>query len=303
MGKAVTFVAVTPDGELATRTSRTRVYTHARWIDYRDGKGQRIISWHMTEAAAGKSLPPVVRERGLVWGIVPVTVDGEAPQRNDAPAPVADVTPEPAPVADAAPLWFAHTSNPNVFHLETKGQRARHAACAVSTRMRSTQVGVPSAEMPASGIRCRFCLDVAAADVPQDAPAIADEAPTVVTTIKTVGMTTVGKWFGYSKAAVSQWRKNYPNTPTPNVEHEGSPGWLPSRQAEWRRWYETEGPGRPAHLKPAHTMRRNLHTVDGTGTQLAAAFAPAINQVVTDIETTRAKRSAVTRRRSKEVGQ
>jgi hypothetical protein len=267
MAKAVTFVAVTPDGELATRTSRTREYTHARWIDYADGRGQRIVSWHMTEAAAGKSLPPAVKERSLVWGVVPVTVDGVAPQRNDARPPVADVTPEPAPVVDATPLWFAHTSNPNVFHVETKGQRSRHAACAVSTRMRPTQVGVPSAEVPASGIKCRFCLDVVAA-VPQDAPASTDEAPAVVTTLKTVGMATVGSWFGYGKAAVSKWRSNYSDTPTPDVEHEGSPGWTLDREADWRHWHKTYGPGRPSHEK-----RKHLRLVEGASADTSAVPA------------------------------
>lgn len=112
------------------------------------------------------------------------------------------------------------------------------------------------------------------ADTPQDT-----SAPTAVAVpLETVGMTTVAGWFGSkNRATVHNWINRYPNTPTPDGYHEGQPGWTLDREPEWRRWYDTEGPGRPAHLKPSHT-NRHLRAVD-TGTVPVTDRLPTPDEV------------------------
>lgn len=248
MAKPVTFVAVTPDGVRATRTSKVRTYTHARWIDYADGKGKRLMSWHMTEEAASKSLPPAVRERGLAWGVVPVTVEGEAPQEVTV-APAA-VTPEPAPLpASNDPRWFEPTKTPTVFHIARREDNGlTSAVCNAQLRPKRTNSPVPWNKVPGYGLKCPKCRDIAEVDVPAAAAKTVGNGEGH----QCVGISGVGAWFGYSKAAVSKWRKDHPNTPAPDVSIDGHDGWLPEREDEWRRWYETDGPGRPSYAKRKH---------------------------------------------------
>lgn len=58
-----------------------------------------------------------------------------------------------------------------------------------------------------------------------------------------VGTTTVAGWFTIDPSTVHHWRKRYDTTPEPDVYIENTPGWLPGRRAEWRKWYRTQGPG------------------------------------------------------------
>lgn len=71
---ATKFSATAPDGTVGTRSSRTRIYTHARWIQFPWHPTQVIISWHMTEAAAETSPFQAPVWKTFQWGIVPVEV-------------------------------------------------------------------------------------------------------------------------------------------------------------------------------------------------------------------------------------
>lgn len=78
-----------------------------------------------------------------------------------------------------------------------------------------------------------------------------------------VGMVTVGKWIGVSHDTVAIYRKRYAETdhpcPEPDVivaEKREVPGWLPSREAEWKAWAKNRvgpgvGGGRPRKKSPA----------------------------------------------------
>lgn len=48
----------------------------------------------------------------------------------------------------------------------------------------------------------------------------------------------VGAWFGVSRGTVSKWRTRYPDAPKPDALVGGTPGWLPEREADWRKWYQ-----------------------------------------------------------------
>jgi hypothetical protein len=65
-----------------------------------------------------------------------------------------------------------------------------------------------------------------------------------------LGVTSIGAWFGVTAATVSKWRNRYDNCPEPDAEIEQTPGWLPSRRAEWEKWHagrpgQGAGGGRP----------------------------------------------------------
>jgi hypothetical protein len=73
-----------------------------------------------------------------------------------------------------------------------------------------------------------------------------------------VGMATVGEWIGVDGASVAIYRKRYEGTkhpcPEPDVvvrEKREVPGWLPSREGEWKEWARARpgqgaGGGRPS---------------------------------------------------------
>jgi hypothetical protein len=63
-------------------------------------------------------------------------------------------------------------------------------------------------------------------------------------TTKYLGIAGVAAWFGVKKDTVSQWRGRYPDTPPPDAQIGRTPGWLPAREADWKRWYSEKGPGR-----------------------------------------------------------
>ena len=61
-------------------------------------------------------------------------------------------------------------------------------------------------------------------------------------------MAGVGAWFGVPGTTVAQWRKRYADThpiPAPDAVVGRTMGWLPSREKEWRAWYESR-PGKGA---------------------------------------------------------
>jgi hypothetical protein len=66
-----------------------------------------------------------------------------------------------------------------------------------------------------------------------------------------VGAATVAGWFGVSRSTVAKWRERYEDCPKPDATIDGVPGWLPSREAAWRRWHKNRpgqgaGGGRPS---------------------------------------------------------
>lgn len=67
-----TFTATTPDGQTFTRSSKTRNYTHARWIKFPDDAHQVIISWHQSADAAARSPFQSPTWRSLPHGIVQI---------------------------------------------------------------------------------------------------------------------------------------------------------------------------------------------------------------------------------------
>lgn len=67
------FTATTPDGHTFERSSKTRTYTHARWIQFPWKDCQCIISWHLSGAAAQTSPFQSSTWRNLPWGIVQVS--------------------------------------------------------------------------------------------------------------------------------------------------------------------------------------------------------------------------------------
>lgn len=64
------------NGQTRTRTSKTRVYTHASVVRWWDGS-EAIVSWHGSEEAAQKgSLEKCQRDNGSrVIAAIPVTID------------------------------------------------------------------------------------------------------------------------------------------------------------------------------------------------------------------------------------
>jgi hypothetical protein len=78
--KAVTFYATTPEGVTDTRTSKTRTYTHARWIKFPDEQSDKqiIISWHQSEDQAARGSFQHSSWKNYPWGYVRVST--EAPQ-------------------------------------------------------------------------------------------------------------------------------------------------------------------------------------------------------------------------------
>ncbi|GAB2858235.1 hypothetical protein GCM10022221_67160 [Actinocorallia aurea] len=73
-----------------------------------------------------------------------------------------------------------------------------------------------------------------------------EAAPAEHRPIVYVDMAGVAEWFGVSRAAVAQWRSRYAGSsveagrpgpcPEPDAMTGSTPGWLPEREAEWRRW-------------------------------------------------------------------
>lgn len=64
-------------------------------------------------------------------------------------------------------------------------------------------------------------------------------------------MDQVGAWFGVTRATVAKWRARYAGdhpTPEPDAMVGRSPGWLPSRETEWRAW-EAERAGQMSGLR------------------------------------------------------
>lgn len=69
----MTMTATTPDGHTSTRNSRTKGYTHARWIKFPEDNHQVIVSWHHSADAAARSPFQSPTWRSLPHGIVEVT--------------------------------------------------------------------------------------------------------------------------------------------------------------------------------------------------------------------------------------
>lgn len=67
-----TFTATAPGGETYARSSKTRTYTHARWLQFPGEETPVIISWHQSAEAAAKSPFQVPTWKTLPHGIVEV---------------------------------------------------------------------------------------------------------------------------------------------------------------------------------------------------------------------------------------
>ncbi len=68
--------------------------------------------------------------------------------------------------------------------------------------------------------------------------------------IRYVGVGVIAKWFDVSPGTVTKWQSRYAEShPTPahdaEIEPDGTKGWLPEREAEWRTWADGR-PGRGA---------------------------------------------------------
>lgn len=60
--------------------------------------------------------------------------------------------------------------------------------------------------------------------------------------IRYVGVSGVAAWFGVSSQTVTKWLSRYAKShpcPEPDAEIDGTKGWLPEREAEWRQWAES----------------------------------------------------------------
>lgn len=76
--------------------------------------------------------------------------------------------------------------------------------------------------------------------------------------IRYLDMSEIGAWFNTSADTVSKWRTRYQATlpcPEPDAMTGRTPGWLPDREAAWRRWEESRpgrgsGGGRPHKASP-----------------------------------------------------
>lgn len=73
-------------------------------------------------------------------------------------------------------------------------------------------------------------------------------------TTKYVGVAGVAAWFGVDAKTVSKWLIRYADkhpTPVPDAEIEGTKGWLPEREKDWRAWDAARaGQGAPGRAKP-----------------------------------------------------
>lgn len=61
---------------------------------------------------------------------------------------------------------------------------------------------------------------------------------------KYLSLDDIGRLFGKDRRTVSVWRGRYPDTPPPDAMTGRTPGWLPAREADWKRWHSEKGPGR-----------------------------------------------------------
>lgn len=56
--------------------------------------------------------------------------------------------------------------------------------------------------------------------------------------VRYVGSVTVARWCGVSRSAVTKWLGRCVGLPAPDVYIGSTPGWLPARETEIRRWME-----------------------------------------------------------------
>lgn len=66
------YTATTPDRHTFIRSSRTVIYTHARWMLFKDNAHQTIVSWHVSKKNADKSPFQNAAWKNNPWGVVPV---------------------------------------------------------------------------------------------------------------------------------------------------------------------------------------------------------------------------------------